>query len=209
MAENIKNTRGKRSHAYAFKDNFWNKKRIEGNYKISDMAELLECPYSTAGAYFGGVMMPREDAIKKLCEFFGVDEIEGTREFLNAHKAYDAEKQKGRKLKIKAEEPEPTKTTPIKQLDTFEKVEEPKAPEPITRKDKKDIDYSSVFEIVYGKLSFSDYAEFTTSLQYHSLTSALQFIYGKVDFATYTEVYKGIKSLHLGTIKEKAEDKAE
>lgn len=209
MAVRTNFKRNKNKNSYAFKDNFWSKKRVEGNYKISDMAELLECPYSTAGAFFGGYMMPNEEQIKKLCEFFGVDVIEGTREFLNAHKAYDAEKQKGRKSKVQAKKPEPTKTTPIKQLDTFEKVEEPKEPEPKTHKEPKNIDYSSVFKKVYGKLSFSDYTEFTMNLQWHSLTSALRFIYGKVDFATYTEVYKEIKALHLGTIKEIAEDKKE
>ena len=66
--------RSKNKNSYAFKDNFWSKKRVEGNYKISDMAELLECPYSSAGAIFGGKSMPSEEQIKKLCEFFNVDE---------------------------------------------------------------------------------------------------------------------------------------
>lgn len=89
---------GKRG-ARAFKDNFWSRKRIESGFKVHEVAELLHLSDGIVGMYFTGQRVPTEDTIKKICTFFGVDIVEGTREFANAAKVWDAEV-KGREAKL-------------------------------------------------------------------------------------------------------------
>ena len=197
----------RKSHtAFCYKDTFWNKKRIEQNIKVKEISELLGCPYSTAGAYFSGLCIPEENDIKTLCEFFGVDIILGQREFINAHKEYDALQK--RELKYSARK-KPTKTTPISKHDTFEKIEEtkpindlPKLPTDITsttnktpiNDEKSDEDcFKDITKELYGKLSFDDYNEFMRLIVMESNKSALKFIYGKIDFDTFLKITKRIE----------------
>ena len=197
----------KQTHtAFCFKENFWSKKRIEANITIREIAELLGVPKSTAGAFFSGILVPTESQTKTLCEFFGVDLIEGTREFDRAHKAHDAEHK--RKLKYSAKK-KPTKTTPISKPDTFEKIEEtkpindlPKLPTEATTNthkapiiaDRIDEDcFKDITKELYGKLSFDDYNEFMRLIVMESNKSALKFIYGKIDFDTFVKITKRIE----------------
>jgi len=189
--------------AYSFKDTYWNKVRVEANIKISDIAKLLGAKYSTTGAYFSGMLMPPDEVIKTLCEFFDIDIAFGTNEFDKAHKAYDAIHK--RELKYTARKKK-VKATPINQPDIFEKCEE--IPEP----DSNETDilteetevvkssnemvgyktYSDVMRILYGVVSYDEFNRFSSKLILEDSESALKYAYALVDFDTFKRLAKAI-----------------
>ena len=68
-------------------DNFWTRKNAENGYIFKDIANLLGVCPSTAAYYFCGRILPDDDKIRKLCEFYDVDFAEGKEEF---RKAFDS-----------------------------------------------------------------------------------------------------------------------
>lgn len=180
-------------YARYFKDNFWSKKRVEANVMISDIAELLKCKYSTAGSYLSGKSMPSEEDIKTLCDFFNVDIIEGTREFINAHKAYDAERK--RTFRGTAKPPKKTKTTPINQVNIFEPVIDTSDAQE-TEEDniciEPEKDYTPIIKMVYESrvLSFEAYNEFIDNLMLSGIEDAKKFIYNHVGYELFIKILK-------------------
>lgn len=173
-------------YAHSFKDNFWSKKRVEANITLKEITQLLNCKFSTAGAYFSGFLMPSEEDIKILCDFFGVDVIEGTREFINAHKQYDTEKK--RTLKCSSKPKAETKVTSINKTDIFEPI----ACEEVAQEPAKD--YTPVIKMLYSSnASFETYNEFIEGLMMYSPAVALKTIYGKVDIDTYNSIFKELE----------------
>ena len=158
-----------RSEARAFKDNFWSRKRIESGFKIHDIAELLHLSDGIVGMYFTGQRMPTEDTIKKICAFFGVDTVEGTREFANAAKVWDAEV-KGREAKLHSHtgvgvvSEEAVPITPV--------VVEPAQSVP-----------ESLLKALYKKVSYEDFKAILDGNM--SESEALALAYDKVDFDTF------------------------
>ena len=82
----------------AFKDTFWNLKRIERNLKLSDVSKYLNMPYGTIGTWFCGKVVPSDEHIEKLCSWFTdilpddpITYDEGKRRFELAHITYEAE----------------------------------------------------------------------------------------------------------------------
>ena len=176
--------------ALTYKENFWSKKRVEQNVKISDIATLLEIKPKTASAYFTGQSVPHNDQIATLCEYFNVDPIEGEREFYNAHKTYDAERKRTLVLSAKTKRTiteatkRPNNNTPTLEEDTtfVEQVAKEIYEKEEQRKDK-------LFEAVYGKLdcwkTFKEFAIFVSRN-----VDVREWLYGKVDFETYEKVKK-------------------
>ena len=74
-----------------FKDTFWSKKRVEANISIKELADAIGIKFSTLASYLIGVSVPPSDVIRAMCDWFNVDYIEGEREFVKAHKEYDAQ----------------------------------------------------------------------------------------------------------------------
>ena len=159
---------GKRE-ARAFKDNFWSRKRIESGFKIHDVAELLHLSDGIVGMYFTGQRMPTEDTIKKICNFFGVGIVEGTREFINAAKIWDAET-KGREAKLHsnagvgAVSEEVVPITPV--------VVEPAQSVP-----------ESLLKALYKKVSYEDFKAILDGNK--SESEVLELAYNTVDFDTF------------------------
>lgn len=185
MSKGNRTNHNGKHYAHTFKDNFWSKKRVEANITIKEIAELLHCKYSTAGAYFTGILIPSESDIKILCDTFNVDIIEGTRGFVDAHKKYDVEKK--RTLKYSGKPKAETKVTSINNADIFEPI----ACEEVAQKPEKD--YTPVIKMVYGLVSFELYNEFIEAIMMYSPTAALEVIYGKVDFDTYKVILKELE----------------
>ena len=68
-------------------DNFWTRKIAECGYTFKDLSPYLKVHMTTVRYYFVGKILPADDKIKDLCEFFGVDFDEGKAEFV---KIFDA-----------------------------------------------------------------------------------------------------------------------
>ena len=162
-------------YAHSFKDNFWCKKRVEANITLKEVAELLKCKQSTAGAYFTGFLMPSEEDIKTLCDFFGVDVIEGTREFVNTHKKYDTEQKLTLKYNSRPEKPE--KTIRVNE------------PEEVKPNDTKERDYTEVIKLAYDThtLSFEEYNQFIDMLMCN-YGDPISFVYGKIELKAFKEI---------------------
>jgi transcriptional regulator with XRE-family HTH domain len=77
--------------AYAKKDTFWNKQRVEKGLTLKEISELVGEKEKTVSAYFTGFCMPSESTIRTLCDLFDVDFHTGSLEFQHAHKQYKAE----------------------------------------------------------------------------------------------------------------------
>ena len=185
-------------YAHSFKDNFWSKKRVEANITLNEVADLLKCKQSTAGAYFTGFLIPSEEDIKTLCDFFGVDVIEGTREFIDAHKRYDTEQKLTLKYsgKPKAE----TKVTSINNTDIFEPIACEKDAQENTEEHCEEVaqepakDYTPIIKMLYSSnASFETYNEFIEGLMMYSPAVALKATYGKVDIDTYNSIFKELE----------------
>ena len=174
--------------AITFKDNFWSRKRVEANITMKEIAELLEIKVKTASAYFTGQIVPHEHQIKLLCELFNVDTLEGEREFIKAHKAYEAPHKRTlilsakTKSKIAKATKRPNNNTP-----TLE--EEPTLAEQVAKEvyEKEEQRKDKLFEAVYGKLdcwkTFKEFAIFVSRN-----VDVREWLYGKVDFETYKKV---------------------
>ena len=188
-----------RKYAITYKDNFWSKKRVEHNIKTEEIADLLGIKWKTASAYFTGQVVPHEEQIKTLCDFFGVDIVEGTREFENAHKHYDAE----RKRTMKASAKPKTKTTPITETSVFEPVptKETISADSLTAgtmpaEECKDCciepekDYTPVIKLLYnsGKVDFETYNEFIDHLMLEGEEEAKKFIYDHVCYELFIKI---------------------
>lgn len=171
----------KGSGVKTFKDTFWGKKRVEANITIRELAGILKLNEATLGAYLTGCLMPNEHTVKAMCDWFGVDYLLGTREFLNAHKSYDAErnnktvkytaKPKG-KAKISKE------TKPIAPV----KVEEKK----VSMSDADKV--NEIARLVYGKGTV-DYDLFW-KLKEMPIDKIEETLYSKVDYAVFKTVEK-------------------
>ena len=77
--------------AHAYRDNFWNQKRIEVGLRFDDIAEATGLNSKTLCNYFAGSGMPSDKAIKAICNFFDVDEVRGKSEFIKIHDSWDAQ----------------------------------------------------------------------------------------------------------------------
>lgn len=169
--------------AFTFKNNFWSKKRVEQNVSIKDIADLLGIKTKTASSYFTGQQCPHEEQIKIICDFFDVDIIEGTREFINANKQYDATHK--RVLQASAK---PVKAVKKTEKKTDKKVEIP----PMTVTGFVD-SRNRVEKLVYGVLGYDDFQTFRECL-YDGTGDPLRVVYGKVDVDTFKIIEKALAS---------------
>ena len=191
--------KGIKKPAVTFKDNFWSRKRVEANVTMNEIADLLGINVKTASAYFTGQLIPHEEQIKTLCDFFDVDVIEGTREFVNAHKTYEGE----RKRIMKASAKPKTKTTPITETSVFEPVptKETISADSLTAgtmpaEECKDCciepekDYTPVIKLLYnsGKVDFETYNEFIDHLMLEGEEEAKKFIFDHVCYELFIKI---------------------
>ena len=193
--------KGTRKSAITYKDNFWSRKRVEANVTMKEIAELLGINVKTASACFTGQLLPHEEQIMMLCDFFGVDPIKGEREFITAHKTYEGE----RKRIMKASAKPKTKTTPITETSVLEPVptKETISADSLTAgtmpaeecKDcciKPEKDYTPVIKLLYNsrKVDFETYNEFIDHLMLEGEEEAKKFIYSYVNYELFIEILK-------------------
>ena len=153
---------------------------------------MLDTKSTTTNAYFTGQLVPSEEKVKTLCEYFDVDIVTGTREFLNAHKEYDRKHDRTlvmsakTKEKIeKAKKPEPKWDELNDEPTLVEKVSEA-----ITERTDK------IMEAVYKHVSYRDYCDLMRELfmDLNGTFDLKAWLYGKVkDFETYSSILKKLE----------------
>lgn len=86
-----KRSNGENNHhkAYGRKNTFWNQLRVNAGVTYTDIAEYLHCSRALAGFFFTGQLVPKDEYIDILCDWFGVDRILGEREFRKANREWD------------------------------------------------------------------------------------------------------------------------
>ena len=163
-----------------FKDTFWSKKRVEANIGVRELADALGLKMSTLASYMVGVSVPPLNVIHDMCDWFNVDYVEGEREFIKAHKEYDAQRRgksvkafaKKHKVEAKTVESEPMEKEDNKQEDN--KKEEPS----MTDAYKKD----KILRLAYSQHVPYDF--FLTLID-TSVDKLRETLYNKVDYTTY------------------------
>ena len=171
-----------------FKDNFWSRKRVEAKITIKELADALNIQKGTLGAYFTGCLMPKEDTIHALCDWFNVDYIEGEREFRKAWKAYDPQRN-GKTVVISVH----TKETTDTHKDKTEDIEEERK---MTDVEKLD----AIARLLYKKVSYDEFCK----LREMPFDKILETAYNRVDYT----VFRLIENIINGKIV-KIEDKCE
>ena len=168
-----------KEYAKSYKDNFWSRKRVEADITLRELADVLKIKPNTLDTYFTGCAMPKDEVIKAICDWFGVPEIEGRREFLKARKAYDAQKE-GKRVVVTsytgANKEKTTTEVSKKTVDEKENMNTSGAT-PMT----KDEIFWEISKLVYGKIPNS---------VYHVLKSMTEdeiniSIYDVVDYPTF------------------------
>lgn len=152
--------------AYARKDTFWNKQRVEKGLTAKDIGELTGISEKTISAYFTGFLMPDEQAIRTICDLFEVDFKTGSLEFQHAHRQYKAEHNAPLKYSAKRKR--------NGQIDTVE----------------------DVLERLYGTLSCSEFIAIYCVLTgtADETVNPLKILYHKIeDYETYEKITQIIK----------------
>lgn len=158
-----------------FKDTFWSKKRVEANISIRELADALGIKFSTMTGYLIGVSVPKEKTIRDICDWFNVDYVEGAREFIKAHKAYDAQRN-GKEVKLSAKK----KLMVTESKLIIAKEETSEVVKGMSDREKR----KEINKLVYGKVS-QDVYEAVRIVEFDKL---LQTVYDKVDYAVYETI---------------------
>ena len=187
-----------RRKARGRKSTFWNQKRINAGVTYRDIGEYLHCSTSLAGRFFTGQVVPKDEYIDSLCDWFGVDRIVGEREFRNANRKWDTiyDGKIHPKLEIDGEkkpEPKVEKREPVVVKTSTVFV-----------KEKKTMDISGLNRAVYRILDYDSFVEFTKLLARRKsyereedfrnevIDFIGQHVYGAdgVDYKKYNEIMK-------------------
>lgn len=168
----------KTNHApFTRKENFWSRKRVENSVTLKEIANLLGKKETTVGAYFSGQLMPNDDTIHTLCDFFDVSFNDGQIEFQHAHRewkarhyapaVYSAKKVTGKR--VPSEKETTTSETP-----SNESV----------------VKMKTLLKRLYGVLSCEDFVTVYNCLIHgrQSTFNLGEALYGKVDYDAYNEI---------------------
>ena len=179
----------KKGTTYTKNDTFWNKVRVKAGYSTYDVATLLNVGRSTANNYLVGKTVPSERQIDALCEFFGVDRVQGEREFYEAHRHYDADSHRKR-VDLKQAEHVEEQLKAAREYN--ERVAAKNKPAPVEVSALVEVEETDIFKLVYDVLSYQEFNEFFAAVASKS-ERALELIYHKVDYDTYKKISKVIQ----------------
>lgn len=159
--------------AYAKKDTFWNKQRVDKGLTTKEIGEITGINAKNISAYFTGFLMPDEQTIRTICELFDVDYHTGNLEFQHAHRQYKAENNTTVKYSAKKKR--------NGQIDTVE----------------------DVLECLYGVLSCQEFIDIYNAITgtADDTVNPLAILYHKVDdYETFYKIVKIIKGTGDGVI---------
>lgn len=151
--------------AFARKDNFWSKVRVENNVTIKEVATAIGQNEKIVAGYFSGYLMPHDAQIKGICELFDVSFSKGKLEFENAHSKYKSEH--GAKLKYSAKKKKPGEINNVE----------------------------DVFLNLYGVVSCSEFIDIYNAAtgRAEEDIDLMAILYGKVDYKTFSKIITMIK----------------
>lgn len=159
--------------AYARKDTFWNKQRVEKRLTFRELSEILGESDKRIAGYFSGFLLPNDTTIKQLCELFDVDYNTGNLEFQHAHRQYKAEHKLGLAYSSKKKS-----TTSNKKVT------------------KKDITSDEdILDALYGVLPRKEFLDIYKAL-YIAVDDSIDYrriLYNAVDYDTYCTINKVIE----------------
>ena len=141
------------------------------------MAEGIGVKKSTLCAYLIGVSVPKEPVIRAMCDWFGVDYVEGEREFYNAYRAYDAQS-KGKSVVAVANSKKRVVEERVKSVAVNKEVSE------VAVGMSEEMKRNEITKLVYGKVS-QDVYEAVRVVEFDKL---LQTVYDKVDYVVYETI---------------------
>lgn len=171
---------------HTFKDNFWSRKRVECNMKVTEVGEAIDQPYKRVGQYFTGQTLPDDDIIHALCDLFDVDFVTGKQEFINANKIWVGEHDKdliSGKIVNRPKKSAANKPTK-KKKSIAEKPEPEKIDNPTKPLDADTIDY--IATKIYGKVDYQEFFRIIDLLSLGTeLSKLLDMVYGRVDFNVF------------------------
>lgn len=193
--------KNERRYAFAYKrkntsETFWNLLRINNNLTLSELSELTGYKVGRLSQWLTGNLKPHDCEIKVLCDLFNVPFDEGKLQFETGYNTYHHRKN-GNEPPEKActwvrediEKYSPKKIEPAKKPTVEE--EEAKLEEKHTPVGK------SIFELVYGKLTFEAFDNLVTIMSLAEIRpdvdcteAILKEIYGKVDYDDYQLIMK-------------------
>lgn len=170
--------------ANSYRNNFWYTLCKDQHKSVDDVAKYLNVAQSTVFGYFSGSLYPPEDTIKKLCEFFKLDEDPAKYAFdviFNRWGVDHADKYclspHGKRYCRKKSEPEAS--------DKDESNEKKSESEEKKSESEEELDIKeAALKLVYKRLSYEDFNKAAGCIN-RSCTEFLDFVYGKVDCAIF------------------------
>ncbi len=147
--------------AHGRKDTFWNQQRVNAGVTYNDVARYLHCSPSLAGRFFTGILVPKDEYIDKLCDWFGVDRILGEREFRKAAREWDTIRDGKSHPKLVAEgEKEIEIERPVEKEEKKVVVKT----STVFVKEEKAIDISGLSRASFDIFDYDDFVSFTKIL---------------------------------------------
>lgn len=190
-----------RRFAYAYKqkntsETFWNLLRINNNLTLKELSELTGYKIGNLSLWLTGKYRPDDNVIKVLCDLFNVPFDEGKLQFEMGFNTYHHRK-------IGNEPPEKACEWVREDIEKYspKKIEPAKKPvvkeEEVKLEEKHTPVGKSIFELVYGKLSFEAFDNLVTIMSLAEIRPDVNFteailkeIYGKVDYDDYQLIMK-------------------
>jgi transcriptional regulator with XRE-family HTH domain len=182
--------------ASCVKMTFWNKIRVTAGISCRELADLMGVSVGTIGNWFSGHSVPLEKNIVKLCDFFDVDYDTGYNAFVQASRAWHAEKNTPNRERLYSDKELPSKTTSTKSDDSFvlanaEDIESPTLPSATQIKISDFSSEDDICRMLYGNLDFTDFltvADLVRSGDIQNSNTLREFLYGKIPLELFDEV---------------------
>ncbi len=182
--------------ASCVKMTFWNKIRVTAGISCRELADLMGVSVGTIGNWFSGHCVPLAKNIVKLCDFFDVDYDTGYNAFVQASRAWHAEKNTPNRERLYSDKELPSKTTSTKSDDSSvlantEDIESPTLPSATQIKISDFSSEDDICRMLYGNLDFTDFltvADLVRSGDIQNSNTLREFLYGKIPLELFDEV---------------------
>lgn len=182
--------------ANCVKMTFWNKVRVTAGISCRELADLMGVSVGTIGNWFGGHCVPLEENIVKLCNFFDVDYDTGYNAFVQASRAWHAEKNTPNRERLYSDKEISSKITSTKSDDSSdianaEDIESPNLPSATQLEISNLSSEDDICRMLYGNLDFTDFlavADLVRSGHTQDLNALREFLYGKIPLELFDEV---------------------
>lgn len=172
---------------------FWNQLRVENNYNLKDLSDVLGVTPGRLSAVFTGMKMPSRTFSDRCCELFGVDPIEGWKQFEIGYDVYH--NTHGKSVTV-----EPIVVNPVIKADVKKYVNQPSTTvEPIidhqvdTPKFRPaDRSMDDLLITLMSAMQPADFVELVHKVDERSVDwrNVFDQIYGKIDVRTFVKLVR-------------------